>query len=336
MLQTEYATRFAQLDDTSPEEIRSAAKWFEANIRRVRQLVAYLPQALGHTIMVHHLNCCAELEVIGTLRDSVETRYDQPTAAKMQAALDRRAEVAQSRHEAEPDRINALQLDMGLNILERHASIDVTMVQDSIETLMALQVIGTWTAVESVAGDLWEAAVNIHPRSLSLLNGTYNRIRKLSLDFDPPIADEEAIPGRKALKQINLEAIQGAGFDLTRHMGTLHRNSTRCRFDRLDGIRRCYSLAFPDKDSEGIDNALKQVTWDALSVLRNVLVHKAGLADSQYADAAKDLPGLPNVPIGSMVPLDGEMVANLVNGVLDSVRDLVMAVDAWIRHHAIP
>jgi hypothetical protein len=31
---------------------------------------------------------------------------------------------------------------------------------------------GTWTAIETMIGDLWEAALNTHPEILAALNGT--------------------------------------------------------------------------------------------------------------------------------------------------------------------
>ena len=42
---------------------------------------------------------------------------------------------------------------------------------DQIETLMLTQVVSVWTAFETLAGDLWEAALNAHPQGLSDLRG---------------------------------------------------------------------------------------------------------------------------------------------------------------------
>jgi hypothetical protein len=64
----------------------------------------------------------------------------------------------------------------GLNFIEDWAAA-TQHGKDATEAWLASQVIGCWTVVETLAGDLWEAALNSHPGTLIKLRGNRSRIR---------------------------------------------------------------------------------------------------------------------------------------------------------------
>jgi hypothetical protein len=130
---------------------------------------------------------------------------------------------------------------------------------DQIETLMLTQVVSVWTAFETLAGDLWEAALNAHPQGLSDLRG--NRTRK-SNDIsdtraeDDEIPDVSTAPDRQqgdqydgdendddeetvATLPIPRRLLQRRGYDLRDKMGTALKHEFR--FISLGGIRRAYN-----------------------------------------------------------------------------------------------
>jgi hypothetical protein len=109
-------------------------------------------------------------------------------------------------------------------------------------------------------------------------------------------------------------------------MGSVHRNQRR--FDSLTGIREAYRLAFC-RSYETIDEALDYNGLDALSVVRNLIVHKAGIVDREYLKRAGALK-IPIAEIGKPIALDGNLTMELMISVIKSSIHLIVGVDEWI------
>ncbi|SRR5712691_1127973 len=106
-------------------------------------------------------------------------------------------------------------------------------------------------------------------------------------------------------------------------------------------IRRAYSLAFAKKKTgetvaTAVDVALADTGLDALAQVRNVIVHKAGVADAEYETNRKTLPSVPQVEEGKLIPLDGRTVQTLINPVIASCQQLFAAVDEWLADGLSP
>jgi hypothetical protein len=192
--------------------------------------------------------------------------------------------------------------------------------------LFSAFITGTWTAIETMTGDLWEIAVNCRPQRLASLNGKPNRIAKgtnanIAISLSGARGDEP--------KVVPLYLLQMNNFDLREKMGTILR--TRFDFARLSGIREAYSCAFSEKSSR-IDTALANKSLDAISVLRNALVHKAGCADAEYLRRAPALK-LPVPKLGEPILLDGEIVADLVRPAMKAASNLMTAVADWVEQN---
>jgi hypothetical protein len=173
-----------------------------------------------------------------------------------------------------------------LELLE-HLSVPA---RDAIANLMVLQVVSAWTAFETLAGDLWEAALNLHPQILALLRGTSGRIEKQARtkgqcesrevpgdegEGDTDDGDEDKASGRKASLEAINRLTKGA-YDLSGMMGTLLRREFS--FRSLYGIRTAYSCAFDQRKRKAqvkaIDAALSDLSLYALSRVRNLIVHR--------------------------------------------------------------
>lgn len=187
-----------------------------------------------------------------------------------------------------------------------------------------------WTTFEVLANDLWIAALNYHPKTLSALGGRKARIKKLT---GQQIKGDET-PKQDSIdsKMVKLSLIQENMFDLSNSMGSILAVSQR--FDSLDGIREAYSTAF-SKRSEGIDSLLSRIELDSLSLLRNVILHNGGRCDKVYLSKSKTMPLCPLTDLGSRVQLDGESVVNLINPVIEIGYKLIEEVRRWMPDHPL-
>jgi hypothetical protein len=199
---------------------------------------------------------------------------------------------------------------------------------EGVYATFSAQITSAWTTVETLATDLWEAALNQHPRSLARLGGTRQRISKLagSLGRDRietgERSEEEFEP-----KLRDFERITYGTYDASELMGTLLRE--QFKFQTLSGIRAAYSSAF-SKRSEQIDAALADHSLDKLNLVRNVLLHKAGIVDDKFVKGADSLSWSILAEEEKPLPLTGQIVKELINPAFQCAEKLILAVDDWI------
>ena len=108
---------------------------------------------------------------------------------------------------------------------------------------MSSQIIASWTAFEAMAGDLWEASLNIKPDKLAKLAG---RTRTPRTQADDP-------------RRIKLDWLYKHQFDLSKVMGTVFLEDKRYSFDSLDGVREAYNDAFSE-DGDAVKAAIGDST----------------------------------------------------------------------------
>jgi hypothetical protein len=189
------------------------------------------------------------------------------------------------------------------------------------DTMLMSYIPAMWTIFETLASDVWEAAVNANPDRLAQLKA--NRMKKGKVSTPSAQDTFDDTPG----KHVKLEFLQFYRWDLTNRMGTVHR--TRFDFARLDGIREAYASAFAEKFSD-IDKALSDDAIDVLSTLRNSIVHKGGIADKEYLQRRKYLTSLPEAHEGQPIPLDGQVVSHAIGETLFCCASLMGSVDEWL------
>jgi hypothetical protein len=173
---------------------------------------------------------------------------------------------------------------------------------------------------ETMSGDLWEAAINVHPASLANLTGSAKRLKGGQIN-------KSAAQTPKESKSIPLDDISRYGFNVADKMGTILRS--KFEFASLDGIREAYGCAF-DKRSAQIDTALNDKSLDALSAVRNVIVHRDAHADAEYVQKTKFLTSIPKAEIGKDILLNGEIVVGLLKPAISAANRLLIAVDEWL------
>jgi hypothetical protein len=228
----------------------------------------------------------------------------------------------------------------GWLMLEAMVACSDDLLAYGVESVLSSMIVGMWTAFESMASDLWETALNVQPMGLAQLSGTDKRISKLAGEETKGDGDstesrdiQESQRDSKSIPLDDIQRLTGGTYDLGHKMGSLLKG--RFRFTTLAGIRQAYSAAFSEKEKKArtdtIDAALSSKGFNSLSVVRNVIVHKAGVADGEYR---KKLPGAPLAPdfaLGQKLKLDGEVCRILIDSVTESSVRLIKGVDSWLQ-----
>lgn len=158
----------------------------------------------------------------------------------------------------------------------------------------------TWTAVEVLAGDLWEAVLNAHPN---------------------------VVPDSMLDKTVSISQLHRHGFDLRKQMGTVLR--PKVSFKSVDGIRKAYAPIFKNSVTDTLDCPPLVV----LEATRHVLVHRAGIIDADYIADWKSFTGkdLFAFEPGDIVPLDACIVSAFVNAAAFVGRGLLHTVNEWLE-----
>jgi hypothetical protein len=194
--------------------------------------------------------------------------------------------------------------------------------------MMQSQLIAMWTAFETFAGDLWEAAVNSHPHGLAKLMGKPVADKKPDLR-EVALAEEE--PAKASEKSMRVEFLERHNYNVSGVMGTIWRRE-RFNFQILGSIRDAYAQAF-HKDHDAIRQAICDESITSLSAVRNVLVHNAGIVDGPFEKAVKGIKRFASAERRKPLPIDGILVSDLILGVVEKMAKLAKAVDGWLQSH---
>jgi hypothetical protein len=199
---------------------------------------------------------------------------------------------------------------------------DIEEIQNGLEAMMSAMIVGTWTAFETMAGDLWATALDIHPEGLAELKGSKEGNR---LNTTPDTHEK-----RTAKTSVSLKYIRALKFSTSGNMGALLRNVVD--FNSVRSILESYRMAFWQDDRQ-IETALDYRKLRKLSLVRNLLVHKAGKIDGRFLEESADYPDLKSHNLGDSLPLDGLVVRGLIEPAVKCSRDLIDAVYQWLTSH---
>jgi hypothetical protein len=199
----------------------------------------------------------------------------------------------------------------------------------SFDAFRSALVIHAWTVFESLAEDLWEAALNAHPTKLAALTGR-PRSKLRSKGRENTTGTSVPVKQDDAGLWVSFDDLQRNSFSLRLRMGTILKE--RFSFRALDGIRFAYHRAFAAQ-STTIDDTLDDAGLQHAAAVRNLLIHKRGIVDEEFIDQTAGLPSNPQVAIGEVLPLTGKLCEVLSDSCRVCAVWLVMAVHAWIIGH---
>ena len=309
------------------KEIAVVANNFQRNIQRIKWMIL-VPSAVGDmTIRIQRCFDVAEFMITKTLDTTGAdlSNRDEITALAQRLFHNSSQEELNKIGTAEWEDFIQIALERGTRPVLMIAA-PLTPARNGLEAILSFCVTGTWTAFETMAGDLWEAALNVHPSGLSELKGKRKSGQKPSDVNETPDLRGDDSAESASLKMVPLAELIRHEYEIRGKMGSVPR--ARQRFDHLAGIREAYRLAF-FKNFEQVDAALTDDVIDALNAVRNLIVHRAGVVDETYEKRSRHL-DIPKAPIGQPIFLDGEIVAKLMESVISSSLHLLVAVDEWI------
>lgn len=210
--------------------------------------------------------------------------------------------------------------------------------EEGLDATLRAMLTGIWTAFEVLASDLWEAALNAHPQKLCTLDGKQDRISRLTGSQGREIQErrrEKAFDD--ASDSEHLMTLIGRATRGTYNAGDVMGTVLREKFPlhKLSGIRKAYSAAFSERTQE-IDRILSDKAIDKLNAVRNLLLHKGGIVEEEkFLKEIRKIPwSIPSAEIGKPLPIEGEMVRDLISPVVQLGVDLLLAVDEWVSPKA--
>lgn len=193
-------------------------------------------------------------------------------------------------------------------MVDRSSILDFHAVNKGINALYTSMLVQCWTAIEVMATDLWEAAVNVHPKLLADLSGK----------------------GWHDNKPTNLATNNAANIARKKKKGSYLRD--KLPFASLKSIKQAYGYAF-SMDETAIKTALMSPDLHFLSETRHILVHKGGKPDRKFKAAIKGHALARKIAKADRISVDGEKVTDLLTRTINPSFDLLKAVDDWIDKH---
>lgn len=311
-----------ELPDLKHPNLNKVAESFRGNIAIVRFMMSLPTTIVGAMAQTQRSYDVAELNVTGNLNRSASPEEQKKIEALAQAEIEGFVQRDRALQESDDPGWDNHVLKYHLNAAKALGGlIETPLGAYGFVHMFTGCITGTWTAIETMLGDLWEAALNSHPKILASLDGKAK-------------GSAEKIEGRAGSridqdsKKLDLDLVARHGFDLRTSMGTIFRLERRFEFTRLSSAREAYLRAFSDRASR-VETAIKSDSLEALSAVRNVFLHKAGEADDEYVKHQARLK-LPPAAKGEKIKLNGQNTADLIKPAIASCKSLMIAVDDWI------
>jgi hypothetical protein len=324
-------------DPFSPGSIKSSflhpvVEAFIANAYRIHSLWQLKPDLLEHACVVTKNIYTATFGLTGHVDLEKATREDPKFMEKLGSALREwiKGEVDKSGLSADEILYNPARAVVRL---ENFLDSSPAKWDEGFNATLSAMLTGAWTAFEVLASDLWEAALNANPKTLCDLAGDQNRISRMA----GSMGREKQESKRQKDSQGNsdhllylINKVTRGSFNAGEVMGTILKE--QFALHKLSGIRKAYSAAF-SKHSEKIDEILSDKALDRLNLVRNLLLHEGGIVEeSKFLKGAREISWTPPGKIGSLLPVDGELVRELMRLAFQRCIELILAVDEWINH----
>lgn len=201
-----------------------------------------------------------------------------------------------------------LLLDSDVNELEDAVMRAGPKVRETFDSFMKSIIVQGWTVMEMMMEDLWVRAVNSEPVKLS---------------------QHLKLPDKS---KITLQELSGYNFNLSGELG--HYLKTKINFSMADERTNAYETAF--KTDMPVTSAAKEITFQALAHLRNVIAHSNGVIDTKFlhkAKCCKPLAPVAQLGLSAKISINGDLIAEFVWESFQRGATLVKTVDDWLVKH---
>jgi hypothetical protein len=319
------------LKEIETEGIRFVSANFVKNISQIDSLIG-MPTLLFYLGSVRGQNhVLAYQETTGNTISPF--RWPQPSEAEHQriAACERTLTFAVFDQFKDEARKAAVMKDTYQEIINSSPLIAESFA-GSVKTILSAVLTGTWSAFETLAGDLWEESLKIHPRGLSELNGKPGDELKAKQKAARLPGQQDLRVDQKQEMMVPLSTLGKHGFNVSDQMGAILRG--RFNFSKLEGIREAYIRAFGnDNFGKPILEHLGNDCLDSISEVRHLIVHKSGKVDEKFVAALKEDSRFASLKEKDDIFLDGPLVKSLIDPAIACASKLCKSVDNWIIHN---
>lgn len=249
------------VDRIKSEVLKQPSEAFATNLKRIAGFTVMPAVISGLALRDAHLAAFASLEAHGEIVPSLldQLARDQSNPKKYNEVFEREAKKLQTDNTEK----NIKLVNHGLQYIQTQLDNQQGM-RESMEAILASVIIESWTAFESLAGDLWVAGVD---------NGPKEVVSRILLSKELLKPDDPVKP----------EMIPQLEYDARTAPGSWLREVGKVSFAKLDYIRLFYSEAFGREVKKLFDDLDGGLIF-ALSAFRNALTHAGGRADKKFKE----------------------------------------------------
>jgi hypothetical protein len=309
-------------DSVRTPSIVTIARAFASNLDRPFQLATSLPIICFRSALRETWQSKARFSVFGNLDT-------EPTSEVQRAALLDALKTISSKwfesHAGTPAQSQELLNEAwpyGLWLLNEMATAEVqpNPIRNSITAILSSVLLGSWTAFEVLAGDLWVAALNDRPR-----------LGFAALDADKSDSDSDEEKERKDKVKFTLpvKLLRKYKYDLKTRMGSVLRK--KWDFARRVEAKEAYLKTFRKPSDKHVLESIfddQKLIW--MAAIRNSIVHDGAIADHEFTCQIKRHPQLRTVKEGESIPLRGSLVREFIDAASQRGLELIKFVDDWL------
>ncbi len=302
------ASRYSLVEDFDKNGLGVPLQTFIDGVHRVGQQANLLLSAYYYGTQVQYVEDCIRVSRTGTLnrnspwREKGDTTPVDPQTIDIEfQILDATIQVEDKIAEGEaefPNYVRGLNPRFMANFV---AAWNDDKQRNSLRALYESLVLLAWITFETVAEDIWEAAVNSRPSKLAIGN-------------------------------IAVDVLKMHRFDVRNKLGTVLKYKDGRSFRTLAGIQVAFDESFSDQGKK-IHTILYDPQIRYASAVRNVIVHKAGRIDQEYLDQVAQVPDAIRLQEGTPFPLTGKLTYDIGEKALTTAATLLKAVNGWIVGH---
>jgi hypothetical protein len=292
------------LNAVASDCLRPLTKAFGMNLKRTASL-AFTPVELAYAARRdQRFADYAASKATGKIEPQLSflDEDELPEPIRLELEHERDKERLVSQHDFDERR-----KDYGLSYVESFLNAHPGM-QVSMEAIMSSVVTESWMAFEILVTDLFYEALDHGPSEWRINVGRkYAEFRRGS-NWEP----------QKVAPTVTS--------DPQEKYGSFLKNSDAIPFQRFRLIKFWYKIAF----GEEVEKLFREVEGGhirALSAVRNVILHKGGIADATYKKEVSKFPELNRAEENKPISINGEIVKKLRNAAIVLGVELILYID---------
>ena len=320
------------------EPLRDAFEAFKASISRVDSLMLAPIYISFFSGLSERIRCAGEVEVTNKIvMAGLGEEHDDSDAlaARMTEAAAMIRATYFGKWKGKQREFTTFSLNMGIHGVEQVMVMaalsqnENNPVMGGMRSVFASMIVNAWTAFEVLAEDLWVSALNARPRL---------GFRAINAEIKGTESEEDKENRLNKCFEIPAWMIQqDPTFNVHDNMGTLLREQFDFR-KRAKVIDAYTTVFFDDPYASNVRKILADQKLDWVSAMRHAIVHYGGKVyktrlSRNFKNLVSAHPRLSKLEPGDTIPMDGDLVCELVDIVVNSGIELLDFVEGWIKNN---